>query len=79
MNINGAEFSTMSEVAEAAGVTRQTLWRWRADGRVSQGRRYRGRIILYTAAEREEICSFAHRIEESGFAPATTPATGGHT
>ena len=79
MNVNGVDFFTSAEVAAAAGVTRQTLWRWRLDRRIPQGRRYRDRMILYTAAEREEVCQFAHRLEGSGAAPATLPVEGGRS
>ncbi len=75
--MNDTEFFMLSEVAKAAGVTRQTIWRWRVDRRVPQGRRYRDRIVLYTAAERAEICRFASRLDlVEGEQGAWTPARG---
>jgi hypothetical protein len=62
MLVNGNEFFTLTQVAKAAGVTRQTLWRWRVELRVPQGRRYRDRIVLYTAAEQADVCRFASRM-----------------
>lgn len=61
--VNGREFFTATEVAEDVGVVRQTLWRWRQQGKVPQGYRYRDRQILYSMDELEEIRSFAHKLE----------------
>lgn len=63
IDLNGRSFYMMSEVAEEAGVTRQTIWRWKRDEKIPQGRRYRGRELLFTSDEVEEICDYAHRIE----------------
>lgn len=63
MVINDVEYLTVTEVARAAGVTRQTLWRWRQDGSIPRGVRYRGRQLLFTLAELQAIRDFAQRIE----------------
>ena len=44
-------------------VTRQTLWRWRQDGKVPPGHKYRGRPVIYTPAELNAIEQFANRID----------------
>jgi predicted DNA-binding transcriptional regulator AlpA len=63
VQIKGAAYHSASEVAELAGVSRQTLWRWRNDGDVPSGRRYRNRQLLFTEAELVAIRDFADRIE----------------
>lgn len=63
VELNGKEYLHMTEVADHVGVTRQTLWRWRRDGSIPVGRKYRGRQIIYTLAEVEMIREFADRIE----------------
>lgn len=63
VEINGNEYSQITEVAELVGVSRQSLWRWRRDGSIPIGRKYRGRQIIYTREEIELIRQFADRIE----------------
>lgn len=63
VQIHGKEYLQATEVAKAVGVTRQTLWRWRRDGSIPVGSRYRGRQIVYTGAEVGLIRRFAERIE----------------
>ena len=61
--LSGNTFFTNGEAAERAGVTRQTLWRWRSDGHIPLGRQYRGKSVLFTEDELTEIVQYAHRIE----------------
>ena len=61
--LSGNTFFTNTEAAERAGVTRQTLWRWRSDGHIPLGRQYRGKSVLFTEDELVEIVQYAHRIE----------------
>ena len=61
--INGKEYLQVTEVADVIGVARQTLWRWRRDGVIPVGSKYRGRQIIYTPSEVELIRQFAERIE----------------
>lgn len=63
VEINGKEYLQVTEIVEEIGVTRQTLWRWRRDGTIPIGRKYRGRQIIYTPSEVELIRQFAERIE----------------
>lgn len=63
LTIEGIEFFTNTEVARRLGVSRQTLWRWRADGDVPAGRRYRRKSVVFTKAEVDLIFAFANRIE----------------
>ena len=50
-------------MAQQIDVTRQTLWRWRQDGKVPPGHKYRGRHVIYTPAEFSAIEQFANRID----------------
>lgn len=63
LHINGTEFYTVSDLAEELKVTRQTLWRWRKDGEVPSGSKYRNREVVFTEEECEEIRRYAHRLE----------------
>ena len=63
IQIDSVTYYSATEVIGALNVSRQTLWRWRNEGKVPAGHRYRGRQILFTVAEAEEIRQFANRIE----------------
>lgn len=60
--IDGTRYFTAADVVRAAGVSRQTLWRWRQDGKVPAGRKYRDKQVVFTSAELEQICEYAHRL-----------------
>ncbi len=79
VEINGNKYSQITEVAELVGISRQTLWRWRRDGSIPIGRKYRGRQIIYTQDEIELIRQFAERIEpiDNGHRPQGTLFEGG--
>ena len=61
--IEGVEYYSVNEVLEEADVSRQTLWRWRRNGSVPEGHRFRGRQILFSRREFDEIVAYANRIE----------------
>lgn len=63
IKIKGLEYYSLAETAATAGVSRQTLWRWRQERLIPRGRLYRGRQVLYTAPEVAEIERYATRIE----------------
>ena len=63
MKVDGTNYATAADVARELDVSRQTLWRWRRDGKIPTGQRYRDRRILYTQAEVEQIHAYANRIE----------------
>ena len=48
MRINGAEYLSASDLAQELGISRQTLWRWRQDGKIPKGYRFRDNSILFT-------------------------------
>ena len=51
---------------EELDVSRQTLWRWRREGKIPQGHRYRDAKVVFTLAEAEEVRQFANRVEPIG-------------
>jgi predicted site-specific integrase-resolvase len=63
VEIDQVSYLTADEVAVLARVSRQTLWRWRQDGNVPPGHRYRGKQLLFTEVEVQHVLDFADRIE----------------
>jgi excisionase family DNA binding protein len=59
-------YLTNTEVAKSLGISRQSLWRWRTEGRIPAGRQYRGRQVLFTREEVDQIAGYAHRVEPLG-------------
>jgi len=53
--IDGARFYSLQEVAVLVSISRQTLWRWRQEGRVPKGHRHRGRQVLFSERELELV------------------------
>jgi hypothetical protein len=44
-------------------VTRQTLWRWRRQGKIPKGSLYRGKDLVFTLEEASDIRRYANRLE----------------
>lgn len=63
IEIEGIEYYSATDVLKELGVSRQTLWRWRHQGKIPIGHRYRDGRILFTDEEVEAIRQFANRIE----------------
>ena len=63
IQINGILYLTASDVVEQIDVTRQTLWRWRQEGRIPMGHRYRNRLVVFTPDEVAAIKEYANRLE----------------
>lgn len=68
--INGKQYFSASDLAKEIGVSRQTLWRWRQDGKIPEGYRFRDNSILFTAEEVILIREFATKIEPASVADA---------
>lgn len=68
--INGMQYFSASDLARELGVSRQTLWRWRQDGKIPKGYRFRDNSILFTADEITLIREFATKIEPANVADA---------
>ena len=63
VNIRNISYLSVSELLEELEVTRQTLWRWRQEGKIPAGHRLRNRMVVFSAEEVEEIKAFANQIE----------------
>lgn len=63
VEIGGARYFSASQVAEEIRVSRQTLWRWRKDGKVPAGRLFRDGRVLFTTEEVEAVRTYAIRLE----------------
>ena len=61
--VDGITYLSAAEVVQDIDVTRQTLWRWRQEGKVPAGRRYRDKQVLFTSTEFDQIRQHANRIE----------------
>ena len=66
--IDGVSYISTPAVLEALSISRQTLWRWRHEGKVPLGRRYRGRHVVFSQADFAAISAHANLLE-----PITTP------
>ena len=65
LSLDDVTYYTVNEVAEHVGRARETIWRWRRDGKVPNGRPYRDRERLFTEAELQQIHAYAHRLGPS--------------
>jgi len=63
VEINGINYLTAKDVLEEVNVSRQTLWRWRQEGKIPAGNRFRNRQVIFSPEEVEIIRNFANRIE----------------
>jgi predicted DNA-binding transcriptional regulator AlpA len=62
--IEGIAYFSVEEIAKDLGVSRSTFWRWRAlSEELPTGRRYRGKMVVFTKEEVEAIRGFANRLE----------------
>ena len=77
IEIKGVEYLSTTEVLKAAAVSRQTLWRWRQEGRVPDGHRFRNGQVLFSGAEYQEILAYANHLEPGAL--TTDPAQLGLT
>ena len=68
--IDGSIYLSCAEVAEACGVSRQTIWRWRQGGVIPQGELRRGRSVLFSETE----VAFVRAVAAGDF-PAAQPAS----
>jgi predicted DNA-binding transcriptional regulator AlpA len=63
IEIQGIRYYSASDIMKEVGVSRQTLWRWRQDGKIPIGHRFRDGRILFTASEVDAIRQYANRID----------------
>jgi predicted site-specific integrase-resolvase len=66
LKVNGETYFSTTQILQEVGISRQTLWRWRQEGKIPAGHRYRDGKVLFTEREVEAIKQFAHHIEPIG-------------
>lgn len=66
LEINGKTYVSTTHILQQLGISRQTLWRWRQEGKIPPGHRYRDGKVLFTMCEVEAIKQFANHIEPIG-------------
>jgi len=62
IEIDGVSYVSAAELQSELGTTRQTLWRWRKEGKIPQGRRYRDRQVVFTEDEARVVRDYANRL-----------------
>jgi predicted DNA-binding transcriptional regulator AlpA len=63
IKIAGTPYVAASELLRELSISRQTLWRWRVEGHIPTGHRFRDSKVVFTRAEADEIRRYANRIE----------------
>lgn len=63
IDVDGCRYYSPREVMEMVGISRQTLWRWRRQGKIPPGHRFRDRRLVFSVGELETIQRFVNRIE----------------
>ena len=61
-SLRGSGYVRAAEIIEMLGISRQTLWRWRQEGRIPPGSMYQDRVLVFTVPEAALIRAFAERI-----------------
>jgi hypothetical protein len=60
--IKGSRYLTAASLIESLGISRQTLWRWRAERSVPMGSKYQDRVLVFTEEDAELVRQFASRV-----------------
>lgn len=63
LTVDAITYYTMKDAVDLLSITRQTLWRWRREGKVPQGRLFRRRRLLFSQSEFGQIEAFANKME----------------
>lgn len=63
IEIDGVRYFFAADVARELKVSRQTVWRWRQQGKIPAGHRYRDRHIVFSEGEVQAVRDYATRIE----------------
>ena len=69
VTIDGVSYVAATRLARELGVSRQTLWRWRTEGKIPAGNRFRNGRIVYSPTEAELVRSYAQQLEPLDNAP----------
>jgi predicted DNA-binding transcriptional regulator AlpA len=63
IQVEGVTYFSVADIQRDLGIPRQTIWRWRKARHIPQGRLYRGKQLVFTKDEVEEIRKYANRLE----------------
>ena len=63
LQVDGVRYLSAGELAKELDVSRQTLWRWRREGKIPAGHRYRDQQVVFSEAEASAVRAFANKIE----------------
>ncbi len=63
ITVDGIEYATATELLDELKISRQTLWRWRQQGKTPLGRLYRSNKLVFTREEATAIRDYANRLE----------------
>jgi len=63
LEVSGSKYFTASELAIELSVSRQTIWRWRREGKIPSGSRFRNRQVVFTPQEADAVLEYANRVE----------------
>lgn len=77
IEIDGVRYYTATDLCLEVNVARGTLWRWRTEGKVPAGRKFRGQQLLFTEDEAKQIRRYAQRLEPAP--PTAKPRTQART
>lgn len=72
--IDGVAYVPATALAQRVGICRQTLWRWRRQGRIPNGHRHRNGQVIFTQEEAEEVFNYAFQVS-----PITGPGSSSET
>lgn len=79
IEVDGVPYYSAADVARELGISRQSLWKWRLQGKIPQGHRYRDRRVVFSAAELHAVREYAHRLEPAAIgagAPTVNAVSG---
>ncbi len=62
IQIQGETYIKATDLALEIGTTRQSLWRWRKNGVIPTGQKYRNQQVVFSVAEANQIREYANRI-----------------
>jgi hypothetical protein len=63
MEIRGVNYLSAADITKEIGISRQTMWRWRQEGKIPPGHRFRDGKILFTEEEAIAIRQYANRVD----------------
>ena len=63
LEVSGSKCFTVSELAVDLCVSRQTMWRWRREGEIPSGSRFRNRQVVFTPEKADAVLEYANRVE----------------